>query len=117
MLLSTAPPSLQSWGTADGTNQRSLVSAYIVQFNEPVTLAPGAVSIAQLQTNTDHAVVASTDVSSAVRALNPSGDGETWAVSPIPGGSLDDGRGFFRDAIYQLSLNPAGGLLPRAAIP
>jgi hypothetical protein len=52
-----------------------------------------------------------TNVTSGVTFANPSGDGMTWVISVIAGGSLDrtgtGKKGFFSDGIYQLMLNGA----------
>jgi hypothetical protein len=102
-------PALVSTRVGDGSAQRSAVSSITVVFNEAVNFS--AASFTLDETQNENVGFTWTNVTSGVAFSNPSGDGMTWVISVIAGGSLDRtgsaGKGLFSDGIYQLTLNGA----------
>jgi hypothetical protein len=102
-------PTLVSTQVGDGSAQRSTVSSITVVFSEKVNFTTASFTLSQTQN--EKTGFTWTNVSSGVIFSNPSGDGMTWVLSIIDGGSLDrtgtSKKGFFSDGIYQLTLNGA----------
>ena len=108
-------PTLVSSQVGDGSAQRSSVSSLTVTFSEPVNFTAASFTLEQSQDGTNW-----TDVSSGVSASNPSGDGETWVISCIPGGILDRTaatpapvgllvNGTYRLTVHGASITSGGG--------
>jgi FG-GAP-like repeat/Dockerin type I domain len=108
LLASQTPPSLTSVVIGSGTSQRSIFNSFTLVFSQAVTLAPGAVTLNQVTTSANGTILTSTSVpASAFTITNPSADGQTWVVQVTPGGTLDGGRGVFKDGVYQYALHAA----------
>jgi hypothetical protein len=102
-------PTLVSTQVGDGSAQRSTVSSITVVFNEAVNFSADSFTLDETQN--EKSGFTWTNVTSGVTFSNPSGDGMTWVISVIKGGSLDrtgtGKKGFIADGIYQLTLNGA----------
>jgi hypothetical protein len=106
--LPTTPPSLTGTQIGDGTAQRSAFNHFTLNFDQPVSLSAGAVTMNQLTTDSTGAVLTSNAVAAPAFTLtNPTGDGKTWLVTVAPGGALDNGYGDFLDGIYRFTLHAA----------
>ena len=92
-----------------GAAQRSQVTSLTVRFNQAVTLAPGALTLSRLITDSTGAALGATDVSAAVAWSTPDG-GATWAAVVVSGGPADGGGGSLSDGVYRLTLHPASVL-------
>ncbi|MDB5357964.1 MAG: hypothetical protein JWN24_4417 [Phycisphaerales bacterium] len=102
------PPTLTSTIIGDGTAQRSVFHGFTLNFDQVVNLAPGAVTMNRVTTNSAGVILTSTAVDpSAFTITNPLGDGKTWIVTVAAGGMLDGGRGDFRDGVYQFTVHSA----------
>ena len=82
-------PVLSSFTINDGNAQRSMIDSLTVTFNEPVTLAAGAITLNQVD------YVAGTTTPQPFTLSNPSGDLETYVLTftgpAYRGGSLSNG--------------------------
>jgi hypothetical protein len=103
----------------DGTAQRSEVRSFTVAFNEPVTLAPGAITLALLNTGGSGANNGSapTDESTGLTWSSTDG-GKTYVVTFS---ANTDSTGSLKDGIYTLTVlgakvtDAATGLLPMSS--
>ncbi|MDB5174983.1 MAG: polymorphic rane protein [Phycisphaerales bacterium] len=102
------PPSLVATIIGDGAAQRSLFKSFTLVFSQVVTLAPGAVTMNKVTTNSAGAILTSTPVpASAFTITNPSADGKTWVVQVVAGSVIGNAFGDFLDGVYQFTLHAA----------
>ncbi|MDB5303268.1 MAG: hypothetical protein JWM97_817 [Phycisphaerales bacterium] len=103
-----SPASLTSTVVGDGTAQRSLFNSFTLVFSQVANLAPGAVTMKQVTTSSSGTILSAAPVAaSAFTITNPSADGITWVVKLAAGGAMDNGRGDFKDGVYQFTLHAA----------
>ena len=112
-----APAQLLSATIGDGTAQRSEVRKVTLQFNQPVTLGSGAVTLSLLNTGRSGANDGSapTDVSAALATPATTDGGLTWTYTfQTSDSAVVDSTSSLKDGIYTLTVNPAsvtGGTL------
>jgi hypothetical protein len=84
--------------------QRSRITRLMVTFNQPVVLSAGAISMQLLNTGGSGADNggAPTDVTAALGALTPIGDGSQWYVPIVAAGSVSTEASGLGDGIYTL---------------
>ncbi|HWE97883.1 MAG TPA: PA14 domain-containing protein, partial [Tepidisphaeraceae bacterium] len=99
-------PLLSSITVDDGTRQRSMVRSLTLAFTSPVTLAPGALSLARMNAggsgSNDNS--APSDASAALGTPATSDGGMTWVV-PVNPSSAFSAFGSLSNGIYTLTLH------------
>jgi len=90
---SLAAPAVNNFIVNDGNPQRSMVDSLTVVFNEPVTLASGALLLEQLPTAGGAAIAQSFTLS------NPSGDRETYVLT------VNSASGSLPNGVYNVVVN------------
>jgi parallel beta-helix repeat protein len=92
---------------ADGSAQRSEIRSLTLKFDQPVTLAAGAVTLAMLNTggSGSNDGSAPTDASSALSTPTTPDGGVTWIFTFARNTQFVDSTGSLVDGIYTLTIN------------
>ncbi|HZL34542.1 MAG TPA: dockerin type I domain-containing protein [Tepidisphaeraceae bacterium] len=100
-------PQLVSTVIGDGTTQRSEVRQITLNFNKPVTLDSGAVTLSQLNTGGSGANDNSppSDATSALGTPTSDDGGMTWVIPILPNTAYSDATGSLKDGIYGLTVH------------
>jgi hypothetical protein len=98
------------------TASRSAVRDITFNFDQPITLGPGAVSLSLLNTGGSglNDGSAATDASAALGTPTTADGGLTWTVPVLTNTTVSDATGSLNDGIYKVTVNPAkltGGTL------
>jgi len=104
--VSTAPL-VTDYTVDDGNPQRSKVRSLTVQFSEPVTLSPGAFTLALLNsggsgTNNN---APDTDATSALGTPVSNDGGITWKIPVLANTAFSDAFSSLQDGIYRLTVH------------